>query len=1093
MELPKVPRFALDRRFALSRGSPETGPVIVPDSCSPVQRDHLSGRYALLTRDRAGFIMNMVPKLPSRLPAAIRSAALGKGCHLTMDVPAALAPPPLRAHLLGPVRLLVGDAAIPNQVWSRRAARSLLLLLLVTPDHHLPRDRVLDLLWPNATSESADQALRKAVHLLRRVLQPDLRSGRDSAYLAVSIDVIGLRPGIDLWIDAEAFETALAAAHSAPLADRRTHLRQALTLYQGDLLRDETYAEWATAPRERLRQLRRRAALDLTELDLVAGAPEASVPALEQLLNADATDEAVLRALMRALAGAGRGDDALRWYRRTAKALRDELDVAPEEATRALADELRAMVTAPTAPLPQPIAIRPQASIPAAPNLLVGRAREVEQLQDLLLTRDVRLLTVTGPGGVGKTRLAQEAARQVAEDFADGVAYVPLATIRDPSLVLPAIAHALGLAEDERHAQDDVFQVALRGRELLLVLDNLEQVIDAAPRIATLLEACEGLKILATSREPLRVRAEHEVLLSGLSVPGTAGPGRDHRLMRYGAVELFLRRAHAVRPSFVLMEDNAPIVVDLCKRLDGLPLAIELAAAQARVLSPEALLAGLTDRFALLAGGYRDLPDRQQSLYHAISWSYDLLPPPRRRVFQHLAVFAGDFTGEAAVAVVAGTNDPDPSTSASLLDDVDALVISSLLVRVEDDDGPRFSMLESIREYGLGELSASGEEAAARHAHAAWYRALAEEAAPILGETFDRKWLDRLEAELGNFRAALTWALRQPDAEIALRLAAALRRFWLARGYLVEGRDWLEQALAHGSPEPSQARAEAIFATGELSFFLENLDRAKSLAEEGLAICRSLGNARGAADALLGLGHIARQAGDLERAEAYLIEGIALARSAGATATLSPLQEAMARLLADLGRLDEAEALYEEHMQQDRLAGNERGMASSLSGLAKVARKRGDTARAISLVEEALAIVRRLHDTYASAVILIELAALVVDQGDHARATELLRESLTLAWEHRFDALAAEGLQALALLAATTGQRERSARLAGLTVAFCQAVGTPLPDRDDDLAAGGELVAHGVSRQSASVTAPIRDLVLTADEAIAEALNDGSP
>ena len=987
---------------------------------------------------------------------------------------------------------MVGDTIIPDRAWSRRAARSLLLLLLVTRDHRLPRDRVIDLLWPDVAPESADQALRKAVHLLRRILEPDLRTGRDSAYLAVSVDIIELRPGIDHWVDAEAFEAALAVARSSALPDRRRHLREVLALYGDDLLRDEPYAEWSDAPRERLRQLRRRAALDLMELDLAAGAPDASIPILERVLDADETDEMVLRALMRALAADGRRDEAIRRYRHAAGVLRDELDAAPEDETRAVAAEIQGMAVAPPAPLPQPIATRPQASIPAAPNLLVGRAREVEQLQDLLLTPGVRLVTVTGPGGVGKTRLAQEAARQVAEDFADGVAYVPLTTIRDPSRVLAAIAHALGLAEDERHAQVDVFQVALRNRELLLVLDNFEQVIDAAARIATLLEACEGLRILATSREPLRVRAEHEVLLSVLAVPGTVGPGRDRRLMRYGAVELFLRRAHAVQPSFVLMEDNAHVVVDLCKRLDGLPLAIELAAAQTRVFSPEALLAGLTDRFALLAGGYRDLPDRQQSLHQAIGWSYDLLSPPRRRVFRHLAVFAGDFTSEAAVAVAAGTIHPDTMTRASLAEDIDVLVTSNLLVRVEDDDGPRFSMLESIREYGLGELSANGEEAVARHAHAIWYRSLAEEAAPILGETFDRRWLDRLEADLGNLRAALTWTLRQPDSGIALRLAAALRRFWLARGYLVEGRDWLEQALAHSSREPSQERAEAIFATGELSFFLEDLERARSLAEEGLAICRTLGNEQGAADALLGLGHIARQAGDMEQAEAYLDEGITLARSAGATATLPPLQEAMARLLTDLDRFDEAEALYEEHMERDRRVGNERGLASSLSGLAKVARKRGDTAWAIALVEEALAIVRRLHDIYATAVILIELAALVEDQEDHARAVELLRESLELAWEHRLDALAAEGLRSLSSVAAAAGEPERSEHLASVTIAFCRAVDIPVPEGDDDVLAGGGSAAPAVSCGTA-VVAPVRDLALTADQAIAEALTGGSP
>lgn len=1052
----------------------------------------------LLTRNSAASIMDVVSKLPSRLPADIRSVAPGKGCRRpAMDAPADVAPQPLRAHVLGPVRLMVGDATIPDRAWSRRAARSLLLLLLITPDHRLPRERVLDLLWPNVAPESADQALRKAVHLLRRVLQPDLRSGRDSAYLAVSVDIIGLRAGIDLWIDAEAFEAALSAAQSAPVPERRMHLRQALALYGDDLLRDEPYAEWANAPRERLRQLRRRAALDLATLDREAGEPATSVPVLERLLESDRTDEVALRALMRALVGAGQGDEAIRWYHRATAALRGELDVEPEIETEALADEIRVRAMAPSAPLPQPIAIRPQATIPASPNLLVGRAREVEQVQDLLLTRDVRLVTVTGAGGVGKTRVAQEAARQLSEDYADGVCYVALATTRDPSRVLPEIAHALGLAEDERQETDELLQAALRGREILLVLDNFEQVIDAAAHVAALLEACDRLNVLVTSREPLRVRAEQEVLLTGLSVPGNMSTGRDHRLMRYGAVELFLRRAHAVRPSFVLSDENAGSVVALCKRLDGLPLAIELAAAQARAFSPEELLADLTDRFALLAGGYRDLPDRQQSLHNAIGWSYDLLSAPRRRVFRQLAVFASDFTGEAAAAVVTRIDHPDPEPGgnpdpvpASIDQDIDALVTSNLLVPA-DDDGPRYSMLESIREYGLGELSANGEEAAARHAHATWYVTLGEQAAPILAASSDGAWLDRLEADLGNIRSALTWTLRQADPEIALRLAAALRHFWLARGYLIEGRDWLDRALALSAPEPSDARVRvrAIFAAGELSFFLDDLQRAKARAEEGLVICRSLGDARGAADALLGLGHITRQGGDLNQAATYLHEGIALARSVDDDTILFLLQEALGNVLVDLGQLDEAEALYTDNLQRYQRVGNERSVASLLSGLGELARKRGDTERAISLVDQALAIVRRRHDAYATAVLLIQLGKLVVDGGDHAGAAELLRESLALAWEHRFDALAAEGLRALTSLSALMGDQERSARLAGATAAFCRAVGTPLPDSDDDLMRSDELVAHGASREPIfAALAQGRDL--TPAQVIAEALSD---
>jgi len=356
-----------------------------------------------------------------------------------MDAPQIVAPPPIRAHLFGAFRLQVGGVIVPDRAWPRRSARTLLLLLLVTSSRRLPRDQVLDLLWPDAPSRSADGALRKAVHALRRILQPDLRDGRASAYLDVGSETIALRAGIDLWLDVDAFEAELATARTLPHEQRRPHLREALSHYGDDLLSGEPYADWANAPRERLRDRRRRAVLELADLDLTAGDPGATISPLVQVLEADRTDEAVLRAAMRAMASAGRRDDAIRWYQRGIDALRDDLDVEPEDETRDLADQIGTMAPAAAAPLPVTIAIGPRAHVPAAPNALVGRVREIEHVQDLLVDRTVRLVTVTGTGGVGKTRLAQEAARQIADDFADGVCFVALATVSDPVLVPPTI------------------------------------------------------------------------------------------------------------------------------------------------------------------------------------------------------------------------------------------------------------------------------------------------------------------------------------------------------------------------------------------------------------------------------------------------------------------------------------------------------------------------------------------------------------------------------------------------------------------------------------------------------------------------------
>lgn len=831
-----------------------------------------------------------------------------------------LPPPWLRAHLLGSFRLEAGGEVVPDHAWPRRSARVLLLLLLVIPAHRLPRDQVLDHLWPDAPPRSADGSLRKAVHALRRRLQPDLRDGRASAYLEVGAETLALRAGLNLWIDIDAFAAELATARGRSPEQRAPHLRAALTLYDGDLLAGDPYLDWANAPRQRLRDERRRAVLELAVLDHAAGDPGATIPLLERLLEVDRTDEGVLRAAMRTMAEAGHPDEAIRWYRRGIDALRDGLDLEPEDETRELADRIGAMATAPPVPLPATIAIWRNARVPAAPNALVGRSREVERVQDLLLDRDVRLVTVTGTGGVGKTRLAQEAARQVLDDFADGVCFVALATVRDPAMVVPAIARALGIPESTTHAAAALVEATLREADLLLILDNLEQVLDVAPSIAALLEGCARLTILATSREPLRLRAEHEVPLPPLSVPESPKFSAPHIVERFEAVELFIRRARAVDPGFALTRDNAGKVAGICRKLDGLPLAIELAAAQARTLSPDQLLAGLADRFALLADGYRDLPPRQRSLHDAISWSYHLLTPSRRALFRHLAVFPGGFTVVAAMAVMRGIPSDDrfrQQVMSRVEDGIAALVDANLLNR-EDAAGIRYAMLESIREFALGELTAAGEGAPARAAHAGWFVAVAEEAAPELHGPDQQLWLDRLELDFDNIRAALTWSLDGPNAETALRLATAMRHFWLARGYLVEGRVWLERALASDESSDLSTRARAMFAAGELSFFLGNHSRATTLAADGLRICRSLGDARGAADALLGLGQMARLTGDLSGAVAFLEEGIDLARSVADERSLSLHQEALGTVIAERGDHNGAEELYAEVLARHR-------------------------------------------------------------------------------------------------------------------------------------------------------------------------------
>ena len=1006
---------------------------------------------------------------------------------MSQDAGPKVAPLPLRAHLFGPVRLEVGNNSIPERAWSRRTARSLYLLLLMTPGHRLPRDRVLDLLWPEATPESADQALRKAVHLLRRVLEPGLKTGRDSAYLIVSGELVSLQPGIDIWVDALAFESSLSRTRTAQLPQRRTNLRQALALYTGDLLQDEPYAAWAHPARERFRHLYQQAVLELATLDLDAGEPAASVPLLERVLEANQTDQAILRALMRALAVAGRSDEAIRHFHRTSAALREDLDAEPDAETLNLFEEIASRAAAAPPVLPPITEIRPPVSVPAPPTPIIGRVREIEYLQDLLLDRDTRLVTVTGPGGVGKTRLAQEVAPQIRDDFEDGVCFVALATVRDHSRVLSAIAHALGLVESDRYTAEDIVLAALREREVLLVLDNMEQVLDAAPQIALLLEQCRQLTFLVTSREPLRIRAEQEMPLSPLSVPDVGHGGSPRILARYEAVELFLHRARAVQMGFSLTGENAATIASLCNRLDGLPLAIELAAAQVRNLSPEDLLAGLTDRFTLLASAYRDLPPRQQSLHDAIAWSYDLLPASRRSVFRALAVFAGGFTADDAEDVIQRM---DGTHRTSVTDTVASLVTGSLLRQTGNASTVRYSMLESIREYGLMELTASGDVARARTAHAAWCLALAERFAPRTTASPQPEELDRVEAELENIRAALAWSLEQPGAELAMRLAGTLRYFWLMRGYLVEGRNWLERALSQSEPADPAVRARAILATGELSFFLEDYSRAKSYAEEGLAICRMLGDRQGAADALLGLGHIAREAGDMTGATRFLEEGLTLARSIGNEVLDAMTMEALGYVSFDQGDLETAETRFDGVLRHYRHTGDTWGEAALLTARAKILAQRGNSQQARDMMQDALDISLRRNHPLGSSEMLFSLGSMLIADRDIDQAAGVFRKGLILSWENRLDVLAASFLVALA---ANEEDDERAAALFGATDAFCRAVGIAMPDLSNKVTWQAKITA-GLAR-SASDYAPAWAIgqSLSPDQAVALALGKDHP
>jgi predicted ATPase len=672
------------------------------------------------------------------------------------------------------------------------------------------------------------------------------------------------------------------------------------------------------------------------------------------------------------------------------------------------------------------------AHLPTPLTRFIGRQQELSQARTLLQRQEVRLVTLTGPGGSGKTRLALEVASGLIPAFPDGVVFVGLAAVQDPGLVLTTTAQALGIQEAADESLLETLIKRVGDRHLLLVLDNFEQVLPAAPMVAELLAACPEVKALVTSRAALHVSGEHRYLVPPLSLPDPMTADPAHDLAASEAVALFTERARAVDPSFTVTDANAPVLAELCRRLDGLPLAIELAAARVRLLSPQALLSRLDRPLQVLTGGARDLPARQQTLRATLDWSYDLLEPQEQTLFARLAGFVGGCTLEAAQAVCGLEDDLD------VLASLDALVDNNLLQpRQGPDDDPRVLLLETVREYGLERLAERDETDAVAHRHANYFLALAEQAEPELLGPRQGAWFARLEADLDNFRAALGWSLAHRHPELIVRLAAAaLMDLWVTRGLLSEGRRWLDAALEHRQHLSPPDLAKALFIRSHLSLRTGSHDpQVDRQLGESLSLFQQLEETTWTVAALSVLGQVARRAGEVDRAVKLHTQAATLAREGAGDWHLAMALANLGLSLLMTKDPARAQAPLEESLARFRALGDAQAIGGTLNGLAMLALGQGDPNRASSLLKEGLALAQMIGGVRPTGYVLADLGIVALHEANYEQAATLFQEGLRVAQQVEDEMMIAQCLWGMAIVAAENkGQAVRAIRLWGAAV-----------------------------------------------------------
>jgi predicted ATPase len=727
-------------------------------------------------------------------------------------------------------------------------------------------------------------------------------------------------------------------------------------------------------------------------------------------------------------------------------------------------------------------------TLPNQATAFIGREREVAAVKELLLREDVRVVTLTGPGGIGKTRLALQVASEVCERFDGGICFIPLAAVSDASLIPSIIAQGLGIRETGRPVSiqglKEYFQDSRSN--LLLFFDNFEHMLAAAPVVAELITAAHRLRVLVTSRAPLHIYGEYEFLVPTLALPDLQTGTSREVLSRNPTVALFMARAIAVKPNFELTEENARAVATICTRLDGLPLAIELAAARIKLLSPSAMQSRLESSLQLLTGGAKNLPMRQQTLRGTMDWSYDLLSPAEQKLFRRLSVFVGGCTLEGVEAVCNTKQDLE----IDVLDGMGSLVNNSLVQQIDQSAGePRFVLLDTVREYGLERLAASGEESAIRRAHAAYCLVLAEECASQATDPASTEWVCLLEVEHNNCRAALDWLTRSGNAEWGLRLGAALFQFWETREHLTEGRDRLQKLLKlGGAAARSNGRARVLFAAGVLASEQGDHRAARTLLEESLQIARELNDTRGVGIALNALAANARDDGDMSTSRALFEQSLEVWRDLNDRAMVARALSNVASVVKSQRDYALARSLHEESRVIFEELGDSTCIAWSLNYQGDVAQEQGEISVARKMYEQSLSIFRKVGDKWGIAGCLMDLGNLARDEGDEKKSRAYYAESMKLFEELGQKRGMARLLDCLACSAALQSQPERALRLAGSAAAMRRVLGTQLPVAEQArLEKTLELARQSISPAKAAA-AWMDGWTMAAEKAIQEAL-----